>query len=135
MFATKVVCSGKTWFPVTTFYLMVVAPNKHISQFFIYLSFFILFIYIYCWDPLRLRLEWNSHYDAWSYEKKKYKMIKGYRKVVQKEFTNKICLLILDLNIVDLHLRSKYSVGFRGKYSIGAKFQGLAMPGNKLTCS
>lgn len=57
-------------------------------------------------------------------------MIKGYRKVVQKEFTYKICLLILDLNIIDLHLRSKYSVGFRGKYSIGRKFHGLAAPGN-----
>ena len=32
------------------------------------------------WDLLYARL--NSHYETWSYKKKKYKKIKAYRKVV-----------------------------------------------------
>ena len=32
------------------------------------------------WDSLRARL--NSHYEAWSYKKKKHKKITAYRKSV-----------------------------------------------------
>ena len=32
------------------------------------------------WDSLHARL--NSHYDAWSYKKKKQKKVKAYRKSV-----------------------------------------------------
>ena len=39
---------------------------------------------------------WNSHYEAWSYKKKKYKKIKAYLKSIYQEPTLKICLLILD---------------------------------------
>ena len=37
------------------------------------------------WDSLHARL--NSHYEVWSYKKKKYKKIKEYRKSVYKEPT------------------------------------------------
>ena len=48
------------------------------------------------WGSLYARL--NSHYEAWSYKKKKNrKKIKAYRKSLQKEPTIKRCLLILDL--------------------------------------
>ena len=47
------------------------------------------------WHSLHARL--NSHYEAWSYKKKKHKKITAYRKSVQKEPTVKRCLLILDL--------------------------------------
>ena len=43
--------------------------------------------------PARL----NSHYKAWSYNKKKHKKIKAYRKSLQKEPTVSRGLLILDL--------------------------------------
>ena len=33
--------------------------------------------FFYNWDSLHARL--NSHYEAWNYEKKKYKKIKVYR--------------------------------------------------------
>ena len=39
----------------------------------------------------------SSHYEAWSYKKKKHKKIKAYRKSVQKEPRIKMCLLILGL--------------------------------------
>ena len=47
------------------------------------------------WDSLHARL--NSPYKAWSYKKKKLKMIKAYRKSLHKEPTVNRCLLILDL--------------------------------------
>ena len=47
------------------------------------------------WDLLHARL--NSHYEAWSYKKKKYRKIKTYRKYILKEPTVKRCVLILDL--------------------------------------
>ena len=50
---------------------------------------------LFNWDSLHARL--NSHYAAWSYKRKKCKKIKAYRKPVQKEPTDKRCLLILDL--------------------------------------
>ena len=40
----------------------------------------------------------NSHYEAWSYKKKKYKKIKEYRK---SEPTAKKSLLILDFSHLD----------------------------------
>ena len=46
------------------------------------------------WDSLHAKL--NSHYEAWSYKKKKNKKINIYRKSVQKESTVKRCVLILD---------------------------------------
>ena len=39
----------------------------------------------------------NIHYEAWSYKKKKEKMIKAYKKSVYKYPRVKRCLLILDL--------------------------------------
>ena len=42
------------------------------------------------WDSLHARL--NSHYEAWSYKKKKHKKITACRKLTVKR-----CLLILDL--------------------------------------
>ena len=47
------------------------------------------------WDSLHVGL--SSHYEAWSYKKKKHKKIKVYQKSAQKESTVKRCLLILDL--------------------------------------
>ena len=47
------------------------------------------------WDSLNARL--NSHYEAWSYKKKKHKQIKVYRKSVLKEPTVERYLSILDL--------------------------------------
>ena len=50
-------------------------------------------LFFFNWDSLHARL--NSHYEAWSYKKKKStKKITGYRKSVQKEHTVKRCLLI-----------------------------------------
>ena len=73
-------------------------------------------------DSLHARL--NSHYEAWSYKKKKHKKITAYRKSVQKESTVKRCLIILDLK----PLRSQV----KGKNSLGREFQGLAVQGKKL---
>ena len=75
--------------------------------------------YFLNWNSLHARL--NSHYEAWSYKKKKQKMIKAYRKSVYKEPTVKRCLLILDLK----PLRSLV----KGKHSIGREFQRLAVRG------
>ena len=47
------------------------------------------------WISLHARL--NSHYEAWSYKKKKHKKIKACRKFVKKKPTAKRCLLILDV--------------------------------------
>ena len=44
------------------------------------------------WDSLHAML--NSHYEEWSYKKKKHKKIKTYWKSVQKERTVKICAAI-----------------------------------------
>ena len=49
----------------------------------------------FIWDSLHARL--NSHYEGWSYKKKKHKKIKSYRKSVYKDPTVKTCLLLLDL--------------------------------------
>ena len=76
-----------------------------------------IFFFFFNWDSLHARL--NSHYKAWSYKKKKYKKIKAHRKSVYKEPTVKRCLLILDLKL----FRSQV----KGKYSIGRKFQSLAV--------
>ena len=53
------------------------------------------FYLFFNWDSIHARL--NSHYEAWSYNKKKHEKIKTYRTYVQKEPTVKRCLLILDL--------------------------------------
>ena len=47
------------------------------------------------WGSLHIKL--NSHCKAWSYNKKKHKNIKAYRKSLQKEPAVYRCLLILDL--------------------------------------
>ena len=39
-----------------------------------------LVIIFFNWDSLQARL--NSHYEAWSYKKKKYKKVKAYGKSV-----------------------------------------------------
>ena len=78
--------------------------------------------FFFNWDSLHARL--NSHYEAWSYNKKKHKKIKACRKSVQKEPTVKRYLLILDLK----PLRSQV----KGKHSIGREFQSLAVRGKKL---
>ena len=74
------------------------------------------------WGSLHARL--NSHYEAWSYKKKKHK--EDYRKEprVQKEPTVKRCQLILDVK----PLRSQ----FKGKHSIDRESQSLAVQGKKL---
>ena len=73
-------------------------------------------------DSLHARL--NIYYKASSYEKKKHKKIKAYRKSLYEEPTVNKFLLILGLKL----LRSYVS----GKHSIGREFQGLAVRGNKL---
>ena len=40
-------------------------------------------IVFFNWDSLHARL--NSHYEAWSYKKKKHKKVKAYRKSNEKE--------------------------------------------------
>ena len=72
-------------------------------------------------DSLSAKL--NSYYNAWSYKKKKYKKIKAYMKSVYKENTIKSCLLIVELK--------SFRSTVKGKYSIGRKFQSLAMQGKK----
>ena len=74
------------------------------------------------WDSLNARL--NSHYEAWSYKKKKHTKIKAYKKSVYKEPIVKRCLLILDLK------PSRSLV--KGKHPIGREFQSLAVRGKKL---
>ena len=54
--------------------------------------------FFFKWDSLHARL--NSHYKAWSYNKKVHKKIKVYRKSLYKELTVNSCLLILDLKVV-----------------------------------
>ena len=66
----------------------------------------------------------NSHYEAWSYKKKKHKKIKAYGKSVQKEPTVKRCLLILHLKPLRLLVKRKHS--------IGRTFYSLAVRGRKL---
>ena len=51
--------------------------------------------FFFNWDSHYARL--NSHYEAWTYKKKKHKKIKAYRKSIYKEPTVNRCLLILDL--------------------------------------
>ena len=62
---------------------------------------------------------------GWSYKKTNYKMIKAYKKAVQKEPTNKMCLLILDLN----PFRS-YNLGQK----VGDKFTKLNKIGFSMEC-
>ena len=79
---------------------------------------YLLGIYLFFnWDSLHVRL--NSHYEAWSYKKKKHKKIKAYRKSAQKEPTVKRSLLILDLKPLISQVK--------GKHSIGREFQSLAV--------
>ena len=66
------------------------------------------------WDSLHARL--NSHYEARSYNKKKYKEIKTYKKSVYKDPTDKKYLFILDLI----------------KHSMSREFLSLAVWGKKL---
>ena len=73
--------------------------------------------YFFNWDSLHARLK--SHYEAWSYKKKKHKKITAYKKSVQKEPTVKRFMLILDLK----PLRSQV----KGNPCIGREFQSLAM--------
>ena len=47
---------------------------------------------------------------TWSYKKKKYKKIEGYRKPVLKELTDKTCLVILALNSFRLYVKRKHSM-------------------------
>ena len=61
------------------------------------------------WYSLYARL--NSHYEAWSYKKKKHKKIKLYRKSVSKEPTVTRCLLILDLKPLRSWVKGKHSIG------------------------
>ena len=61
------------------------------------------------WDSLNTRL--NSHYEVWSYKKKKYKKIKVHSKSVWKEPKVKRCLLILDLNPPRSYVKRKHSIG------------------------
>ena len=49
----------------------------------------------------------NSHYEAWTYKKKKQEKIKAYRKSVQKELALKRCLLILDLKSLKSQVKGK----------------------------
>ena len=70
--------------------------------------------FIFNQDSLYLTL--NSHYEAWSYKKKKHKN-RAYRKSVQKETTAKRSLLIIDV-------KAKRSQ-VKGKHSIGRDFQSL----------
>ena len=81
----------------------------------------VLDYYFFNWDSFHARL--NSHYEAWSYKKKKHKKIRAHRKSVQKEPTVKRCLLILDLK----PLRSQV----KGKHSVGREFQSLAVRGSR----
>ena len=79
---------------------------------------YLLGIYLFFnWDSLHARL--NSHYEAWSYKKKKHKKIKAYRKSAQKEPTVKRSLFILDLKPLISQVK--------GKHSIGREFQSLAV--------
>ena len=41
------------------------------------LSFYII-VFLFNWDSFHARQ--NSHYEAWSYKKKKHKKMKAYRK-------------------------------------------------------
>ena len=58
------------------------------------------------------------------YKKKKYKKIKGYRKAVLKEPTDKRCQLIQDLNPFRSYVK--------GKHFISREFQSLNVQGKKL---
>ena len=80
------------------------------------------FFFFFDWDSLQTRL--NSHYEAWSYKKRRRQKNTRYRKSIQKEPTVKRCLLILNLK----PLRSQV----KRKHSIGREFQSLAMRGKKL---
>ena len=71
------------------------------------------------WDSLHASL--SSHYKEWSYNKKKHKKIKAYRKSLRKEATGNRCLLILDLE--------PFRSLVKGKHSIGREFQSLAVRG------
>ena len=59
------------------------------------------------WHSLHVRL--NTHYEAWSYKKKKHKKVKAYRKSVYKEPPVKRCLLILDLKPLRSYIKGKHS--------------------------
>ena len=52
----------------------------------------------------------KGHCKAWSYKKKKQKMIKAYRKSLCKEPTVNRYLLILDLKPFRLQVKGKHSV-------------------------
>ena len=59
-------------------------------QFILYIYIYI-YIYIFNWYSLHARL--NSHYEAWSYKKKKHKKVKVYtRNLIRKNLQLKdIC--------------------------------------------
>ena len=71
-----------------------------------------------------LHAKLDSHYEAWSYKKKKHKKVKANQKSAQKEPTVRRFLLILNLK----PLRSQV----KGKHSVGRQFQSLAVRGKKL---
>ena len=57
----------------------------------------------FSWELFFLQ-DWNNHYEAWNYMKKKHKKIKACRKSIKKKPTVKRCLLILDLKPIRLWL-------------------------------
>ena len=67
----------------------------------------------------------NSHYEIWSYKKKKHKKITAYTKSVRKKPTVTRCLLILDSKPIRSYVK--------GKHSIGREFHSLAVQGKLLT--
>ena len=87
-----------------------------------YVNIKLIFFLSLNWDLLHARL--NSHYEAWSYKKKKNKKIKAFRKSVYKEPTVKRYLFILDLKPLVSQVK--------GKHSIGRKFQSLVAQGKEL---
>ena len=59
-------------------------------------------IFLKNWDSLHARPK--SHYQAWSYKKKKHIHVKEYRKSVLKEPTIKRYLLILDVKLLTVDI-------------------------------
>ena len=84
-------------------WLLVITKSGKKERKVVSFSFFFFFLN---WYSLHARL--NSHYEAWSYKKRKHKKVKAYRKSIKKEPTVKRYLLILDLKPQD-H-RSKESI-------------------------
>ena len=82
------------------------APMKHI---------------FFNWGSLHIKL--NSHCKAWSYNKKKHKNIRAYRKSLQKEPTVYRCLLILDLKPYPKTRTTEPSDSFLRENSMNARWE------------